>query len=180
MSTNDIALAMGRIERVLRRRPETGLGDDTAATARWLGGTRVVASHASGANIATDMAVELGGTGDQVSPGWLFRAGLASCLATCVAMNAAARGIHLTQLEVRTSSRSDTRGFLGMCDANQRAVDAGSRDIQLQVRLGAEGVSADKLRELVIDSQRCAPVSSTLSQARFLALQIEIVGSEAL
>lgn len=179
MSTTDIALAMGRVERVLRRRPETGLGDDATATARWLGGTRVVASHASGANIATDMAVELGGTGDQVSPGWLFRAGLASCLATCVAMNAAARGIHLTQLEVKSSSRSDTRGLLGMCDANQQPVDGGPRDMQLHVRLAAEGVSAEKLRELVVDSQRCAPVSSTVSQARLLALQIEIVGSEA-
>jgi uncharacterized OsmC-like protein len=60
------------------------------------------------------MPSEVGGSGDQVTPGWLFRAGLASCAATRIAMAAAAEGIELATLEVRASSRSDTRGLLGM------------------------------------------------------------------
>jgi hypothetical protein len=34
-----------------------------------------------------------------VTPGWLFRAGFASCAATCIAMGAAAQGIELASLE---------------------------------------------------------------------------------
>jgi len=63
-----------------------GLLPDRPATARWERGTRVVASHANGAQMATDMPNELGGTGDGVTPGWLFRAGLASCAATSIAL----------------------------------------------------------------------------------------------
>ena len=92
MASQDIAAAMQRVESVLRRRPEVGLHDDAPATARWQSGTRVVSSHANGTQIVTDMPTELGGSGDQVTPGWLLRAGLASCLATRIAMAAAAAG----------------------------------------------------------------------------------------
>ena len=74
-----------------------GMHDDAPATARWRGGTRVVTSHANGIEIPTDMPGELGGSGDRVTPGWLFRAGLASCAATRIAMGAAAEGIELTR-----------------------------------------------------------------------------------
>ena len=108
MPTNamqNIAAAMQRVESVLHRRPQAALHDDAPATARWQSGTRVVASHADGTQLVTDMPSELGGSGNQVTPGWLFRAGLASCAATRIAMGAAAAGIELTMLEVRASSR---------------------------------------------------------------------------
>ena len=66
------------------------------------------------------MPGELGGTGDRVTPGWLFRAGLASCATTSIVLTAAAEGIELATLEVWVGSRSDARGLLGMTD------DAGS------------------------------------------------------
>lgn len=114
MASPEIAAAMRRFESVLKRRPEVGLHDDALATARWESGTRVVSSHANGIHLSTDMPTELGGSGDQVTPGWLFRAGLASCLATRIAMGAAAAGFELAMLEVLASSRSDARGMLGM------------------------------------------------------------------
>ena len=110
MTTGDLAQALQRAQSVLRRRPEMGLHDDAPATARWQHGTRTVASHANGMQMTTDMPGELGGSGDQVTPGWLFRAGLASCAATSIAMAAAAQQIELTSLEVRATSRSDARG----------------------------------------------------------------------
>jgi len=82
MASQEIAAAMQRVESVLTRRPEVGLRGDAPATARWESGTRVASSHANGTQLLTDMPTELGGSGDQISPGWLFRAGLASCLAT--------------------------------------------------------------------------------------------------
>jgi len=135
MATRDIAAAMQRVEAVLKRRPEVGIHEDAPATAHWESGTRVVAKHANGTQIVTDMPAELGGSGDQVTPGWLFRAGLASCLATRIAMDAAAAGIELAALEVLVSSRSDLRGLFGIADATGEPVDAGPSEVQLRIRI---------------------------------------------
>jgi uncharacterized OsmC-like protein len=174
MAAEDIAQALQRVESVLRRRPEAGLHDDAPATARWDGGTRMVASHPSGQQVLTDMPGEMGGSGDQVTPGWLFRAGLASCTATRIAMAAAAQGIELQTLELRASSRSDTRGLFGMADADGQAVSAAPQDVQLHVRIAAPGVSSQRLRSLVEDSYRCSPVPRAVRDAVPVALLIEV------
>jgi uncharacterized OsmC-like protein len=174
MASQDVAAAMQRVESVLERRPEVGLHDDAPATARWESGTRVLSSHANGTRISTDMPTELGGTGDQVTPGWLFRAGLASCLATRIAMGAAAAGIELTELEVLAGSRSDARGIFGMVDDSGEAVCAGPRDVELVVRIAAPGASLERLRALVDDSNRCSPVSAALRDAVPTTLRVEV------
>jgi len=174
MSTQELAAALQRAQNVLQRRPEMGLHDDAPAMARWQGGTRVVASHANGATMPTDMPSELGGTGDQVSPGWPFRAGLASCAATCIAMAAAAQGIELTTLEVRARSRSDTRGMLGMKEADGAPVHAGPCDMQLDVRIAARDVRPERLRALVEEGYRCSPIPTAVVSAVPLELRLEI------
>jgi uncharacterized OsmC-like protein len=174
MSTQEIAVALQRVEAVLKRRPEMGLHDDAPATARWERGTRVVASHANGTQMTTDMPVELGGTGDKVTPGWLFRAGLASCAATSIALNAAAKGIELTTLEVRATSRSDARGLLGMADAAGTPVPAGPCDMQLHVRIAAAGVDPARLRALVEDGCRCSPIPNAVTSAVPVDLRIDV------
>jgi uncharacterized OsmC-like protein len=174
MTTQRIAAALQRVETALRRRPEAGLHDDAPATARWEGGTRVVSSHENGSRLSTDMPSELGGSGDQVTPGWLFRAGLASCFATCVAMGAAARGIELSILEVRASSRSDTRGLMGILDPQGEPVFAGPGDVQLHVRICASGVSPERLRALVDHSRRCSPIPTAVETAVPIAVTVEL------
>jgi len=174
MTIRDIAAAVKRVESVLKHRPAVGLHDDAPATARWQAGLRVAASHANGMQVLTDMPAELGGSGDQVTPGWLFRAGLASCLATRIAMGAAAAGIELTSLEVLASSRSDARGLFGMADVSGEAVGAGPRDIQLLVKIKASGIPAERLERLVEDSNRCSPVSAVVRDAVSVALRIEV------
>jgi uncharacterized OsmC-like protein len=174
MTIKDIASAVQRVESVLQRRPTTGIHDDAPATARWQIGLRVVASHEKGTQMLTDMPTELGGSGEKVTPGWLFRAGLASCLATCVAMNAAAEGIELALLEVLATSRSDLRGLFGMADSTGAVVSAGPSEIHLRVRISAAGVSAERLRLLVEDSNRCSPVSAAARDAVPVALRIEV------
>ena len=173
MTLEDIATAMHRVESVLKRRPDAGMRDGAPATARWRTGLRVTARHANGTEVLTDMPTGLGGGGDQVTPGWLLRAGLASCLATRIAMGAAAAGIELTLLEVSASSRSDARGLFGMVEASGEPVGAGPRDVQLLVRISAARVSAERLQELVEDSNRCSPVSAALRDEVAVALRVE-------
>lgn len=174
MSMQDIAAALQRVETVLRRRPEAGVHDDAPATARWERGMRVVASHANGTQLPTDMPGELGGSGDQVTPGWLFRAGLASCAATSIVMAAAIKGIALSALEVRAGSRSDARGLLGMAGADGETVYAGPGDVQLHVRIAADGVSPERLRALVEDGLRCSPIPNAVQSATALGVHIDV------
>ena len=176
MSTQEIAAALQRVEAVLLRRPSAGIHPEAPATARWEGGTRIVASHANGAEMATEMPAELGGAGNDVdvTPGWLFRAGFASCAATCIAMGAAAQGIELESLEVTATSRSDLRGLLGMADADGKPVHAGPRDVELVVRIRAPGVAPDRLRAMVEKRYSCSPISSAVASAMPVKLSIVI------
>jgi uncharacterized OsmC-like protein len=174
MAAADIALALDRAQSVLAKRPSAGLHDDAEGVARWAGGTRIVAAHANGHEVQTDMPAELGGTGDQVSPGWLVRAGVASCAATCIAMAAARAGVALEALDVRVSSRSDTRGVLGMTGEDGAPVPVGPQDLRMSVRIAARGASAAELRALVEEGRRLAPMSSLVEAASPMALSIEI------
>ncbi|MFI4868546.1 MAG: OsmC family protein [Steroidobacterales bacterium] len=177
MMAQAIAAALQRVEEVLRRRPSAGLGDDASAMARWDGGTKVITSHANGMQAVTDMPPVLGGEGAGVTPGWLLRAALASCVATRIAMDAAAEGIELKTLALIASSRSDMRGMLGMADADGAPVHAEPRDVQLLVRISAIGATPERLRALVEASHRSSPVSCAMQQAVPVALRVE-VGAE--
>ncbi len=174
MTTGDIAAAVQRVESVLRRRPEYGLHDDPPSTAKWSGGLKVVATHANGGWIETDMPQELGGSGQGFTPGWLHRAGLASCTATRIAMAAASEGIALESLELTASSCSDARGLFGIADADGSPISAGPRAVQLQVRIRAPGIAEERLRNLVESCHRQSPVSCALQETVPVALHIEI------
>ncbi|MDP3820899.1 MAG: OsmC family protein [Burkholderiales bacterium] len=177
MTTPTLAAALERVHSIFKRRPEAGLHDDAPAAARWEGGTRVVARHADGTQLPTDMPTEFGGSGDQVTPGWLFRAGFASCAATSIVMAAAAEGIELAALEVRASSRSDARGLLGMAGADGEPVFAGPGDMQLQVTVAAPGVAAERLRAVVESGVARSPIPNAVQQATPFALLIEITAA---
>jgi uncharacterized OsmC-like protein len=170
----DIAAAWRRVERAFGRRPKTAMKADIPAKAQWTGGTKVVCRHPNGTEFLTDMPAELGGDAAAATPGWLLRAGLASCAATMIAMMAAVEGIELETLEVSASSRSDTRGLLGMTDADGKRIPAGPRDMQLHVRIvAADGTSAQRLRALVEKSNACSPVSCAMQDMIQIELHIE-------
>lgn len=173
MKLQAVADALERVKAVLQRRPEAGWHEDGPATSRWAGGTRVVASHANGTQVSTDMPSELGGTGDHVTPGWLFRAGLASCATTSIVLAATAEGIELSSLEVKATSWSDSRGLLGLRDANGQPVPAGPGDVQLAVRIQADGVPHERLRSLVQAAVGQSPIPNALQAATPLALRID-------
>jgi uncharacterized OsmC-like protein len=174
MSLHKVAHAMERAVNALTRRPDLARHDDTRADARWEGGLRVTTVHENGSVIATDMPTELGGAGDRVTPGWLFRASLASCAVTSIAMRAAAEGVELTALDVTVTSRSDTRGLLGMTDAAGDPFSPGPGQLQLRVRIEAPGVPAGRLRALVESGCRCSPVPNTVQQATPVEIVVEV------
>jgi uncharacterized OsmC-like protein len=179
MTARDLAMAQERVRGVLHRRPEMGLHDDAPAAVRWAADTRMVVRHPSGLQFETDMPAELGGSGDRVTPGWMMRAGLAACTATVVAMKAAEQDIALASLEVDAGSRSDTRGLLGMTDGDGIAIDAGSRDVTLRVRLAAPGVPEARLRALVEESCRCSPILRVLENGTAVDLRVEVGATRA-
>jgi uncharacterized OsmC-like protein len=174
MSLEALASAVGRVRAVLDRKPSAGLHDDAPATSSWQGGTRCIASHANGTRVETDMPKEVGGTAQAVTPGWLFRAGLASCAVPTYVTQAALEGLELTLLEVRVDSRSDVSGYNGMAEADGTPVDAGPRDLRMHVRIAARGASAETLRDFVARAQCLSPVPQAVLKARPIALEVEV------
>lgn len=173
-SSRGVAEAVARARAVLEQRPGAGLHADSPATARWQGGLAVRASHASGFAVETDMPAELGGSGAGVTPGWLFRAGLANCAATAIALTAAAEGIELEALEVTAESRSDARGLLGMTGSDGAPVSAGSQDLHLFVRIAAGGVAPERLTALVERCQGLAPIGVAVREGRAISLSVAV------
>jgi len=174
MTAAAIANALERVRAVFARRPEAALHADEPAIARWEHGLRVISRHANGAHIATDLPRELGGQGEEVTPGWLLRAALASCLASRIAMEAAARQILITRLEVSAASESDARGLFGMTDAAGQPVPPGPRAVQLRVCVAAPNVAVETLRAMVEESQRCSPVQFAVERSVPVSLRIDI------
>lgn len=119
------------------------------------------ARHPDGRQVLTDMPLTLGGGGEEVTPGWLMRAALASCTATVIVLRAERLGISLQHLEVTARSESDTRGMLGL----DPRVGAGPYSVDLLVDIRAEGVDARSLTELVAWADAHSPVGSALRQA---------------
>ena len=173
-ASENVAQALRRVEAVLQRRPEEGLHDDAPATSRWRSGTQAVASHANGTQILSDMPSEFGGSGAHVTPGWLLRAGVASCTTTCIAMHAALQGIALDSLEVEVGSRTDSRGVLGMPEADGTPVLAGPCEMQLQVRIAAHGVAPQTLRALVEHSYACSPMGAAMRVSVPVDVRIDV------
>lgn len=172
MPHQSILAAVSRVKAAFERRPEAGIHDDAPASAHWIAGTRIVTRHANDVEVVTDMPLELGGSGDQVTPGWLFRAGVASCAATSITLAAACEGVDLASLFVNVRSRSDARGLLGMSDIDTKPVHAGPFDVQLQVTLVANGSTPAALKAMVEKCLAHSPVPCALTTATPFTLHI--------
>lgn len=117
------------------------------------------------------MVSAVGGGGTAPSPGWFARAALASCDATVVALRAAQLGVELSALVVTVDSQSDDRGLLGIDDS----IPAGPLSVRVHVRLGADGVEAERLREIVEWAKAHAPVGDAIRRAVPSKVEVEIV-----
>lgn len=172
-TSSHIGACIARARDAFERRPGAALQEDSPAVAIWDGALGVKLSHAAMPAMRTDMPAVLGGEGAAPSPGWYFRAGVASCMVTSIAMQSAMRGIELKRVEVQACSTSDARGLLGIAPD----VPAGPLRFWLTVTLEAHGASQDALRELVAAAHAHAPMSSALKQPMEVALDLRLAPS---
>ena len=171
MSTASIQQAIEKTSRLIAEQPEKARAKNAPATARLIRGLRIESKGPNGETAHTDMPPAMGGEASAPSPGWLFRAAIASCTATCIATKAARQGISLATLEVTIESSSDNRGMLGLDDR----ISAGLSEIACRVKIGADGVSAEKLRELVEWGDRHSPMACTARGTPSFSLAVEVV-----
>jgi uncharacterized OsmC-like protein len=170
MANERIASAVKAASQHLRAHPEDGASTDAFARAVLDAGLRVRVEGPTGQTAQTDMPATIGGEASAPSPGWLLRAGVASCTATVIAMRAAALGITLDRLEVNVVTRSDDRGMLGTDDS----VPAGFLRAQLQVRLAAAGVDPKTLEALVSWGVVHSPMADALRRAVPMETEIAV------
>lgn len=169
-----IANALSRARRVFQRRPDIALSEDTTATAVWSGGLKSTVSFQEHMQVETDMPHELGGGHTGVPPGWLFRAGLASCALTAIVMSACEKGIRIASIEVRVSSKSDTRGLLGMEESPDVAVSPGPQELRIEVDLKADDVPHEDLHALVHLGLERSPMQAAMRQPPPCVVMVDI------
>jgi uncharacterized OsmC-like protein len=170
MSIDRIKESLHPVAQHFAEHPQDARSQDKPATAVLESGLRCRAEGPNGAALVSDMPAAVGGTGSAPSPGWLLRAALANCDATLIAMRAAQFGIVLTGLEVTVGSESDDRGLLGVSDS----VPPGPLRVSVDVRIAAEGASAEQLRELVRWAEKHSPVSDAVRRAVPVSTQITV------
>jgi uncharacterized OsmC-like protein len=166
----DIAAKIGAAREYLKSHRAEARYRDAAATAVVEEGLRVRATGPDGATVVTDMSAGVGGGASAPSPGWLFRAADASCIATLISMRAAEQGITLERLEVTVDSESDDYGILGI----DEAVPAGPLSMRVHVRVTARGVPEDRLHEIVAWGVAHCPVCDAAKRAVPVETQIDI------
>lgn len=155
----------------LSAHPEEARYTDSEATAALQEGLRVVVRDPAGRTIETDMSKGIGGTDTAPSPGWLFRAALASCDATLIAMRAAMLGIELEGVEVSIDSESNDHGILGI----DESVPAGPLSVRTHVSVAARNTSDQEIRDLVEWAAAHCPVCDALKRA--VPVSVEVVAN---
>ena len=155
--------------RYLSEHPDEARYTDSVARAKLGDSLRVEVEGPSGERIVTDMPGGVGGLGGEPSPGWLFRAAIASCVASTIAMEAAREEIALDALEVEVDSESDDRGILGM-DAG---VPAGPLSTRVRIRARSDGPDGGRLREVLERGAGRCPVCDATKRSVDVTLQFE-------
>jgi uncharacterized OsmC-like protein len=169
MSSAQIREAIEKVSKFLAEKPEKARIKNPPATATLVDGLKCQVTGLAGESLQTDMPPAVGGGSSAPTPGWLMRAALAACNATCIAMRAAKRGISLDRLEVTVSSESDNRGMLGL----DEKVTAGMQGLLVHVRLSAPGTSAAELTELARWACAHSPVGCTDAPSARVEVQVE-------
>jgi uncharacterized OsmC-like protein len=155
-----IAEAVADATRYLTDHPDEARYRDSAAVARLVEGLRVDVRGPDGSNLQTDMPAGIGGTATAPSPGWLFRAAIASCVASLIAIRAAMLGFELETVEVEVDSESDDRGILGMATD----IPAGPLSTRISVAVAVRGGGHD-VEALVHWAVDHCPVSDAVRRA---------------
>ncbi len=164
----DVRESIENAVRYLSQNPGEARYTDSRATARLGDSLRVDVEGPTGETLVTDMPGGVGGLAEHPSPGWLFRAAIASCVATTIGMEAAREGLELSSLEVEVDSESDDRGILGM----DESVPPGPLSTRIQVRAKADGVDDGRLREILERGANRCPVGDATKRPVDVSLEL--------
>lgn len=169
MSNLNAKASLERAQRLFLEKPAAAKKPNTTATAVWRDGLLCEVAGPGSERATTDMPEPMGGGGTGSNPGWLLRAGIASCAATAIAMRAAMQGIALRTLEVNVQSESDARGLVGIPD-----VPTTLGNMRMSIRIAADGADEATLRGLAAWGEANSPVSCTLRDRPEVAVEIEV------
>jgi uncharacterized OsmC-like protein len=162
-----IKSSIERAVQYLTQHPDEARYTDSAATAILDEDLRCRIEGPDGASVTTDMPESVGGGNAAPSSGWLFRAALASCMATLIAMEAARESVALDTLRVTVDSESDDRGILGI----DPSVPAGPLSARIRVHAEAAGAS-ERLPAIIDRAARQCPVFDTATRPIPVALEL--------
>jgi uncharacterized OsmC-like protein len=165
MTLAAIAATLGKLGSDISADPGKARAKYTPAIATVVGGLKCRVDGA-GQAIETDMPAATGGENSAPSPGWFFRASLASCCATVIAQEASRRNLSLTKLVVTVEGDGDLRGMLGLDDS----ISAGHLAIRTSVEIAASNANSGQLEDLVQWAAAHAPVGCTVRDAPANAL----------
>src|SRR4051794_424361 len=152
----------------LTEHPDEARYTDSVATARLEEGLRFRVTGPQGEDLVTDMPSAVGGGGAGVSPGWLLRAGLASCAASLIAMEAARAGLATVRLSVEVDSESDDRGVLGIAPD----VPAGPMSVRVRVDAEFEGGEPGEGEAAIRRGVERCPVADAVGRAVPVTLEL--------
>jgi len=158
MDADGIRKSIDTLKAYYAENPQRAVARDKTATETIESGLRVKAVGPKGETLVTDMSVGIGGDNTARTPGWYLRAALANCDATMIALRAAQLGIQLSVLDVTVGSESDNRGLI----ADDTDIPADPIGFQVDVRISAEGVAPEELREIVSWAESHSPVGDAL------------------
>jgi uncharacterized OsmC-like protein len=156
----DIKASIEAAVAYLTAHPQEARYTDSEATATLESGLRCRIVGPAGETLVTDMPAAVGGNASAPTPGWLFRAALASCDASLIAMQAAREDVSLSLLEVKVDSESDDRGILGM----DEAVPAGPLSIRVRIRLQGDA-TPERLAEIARRGVARCPIHEAAGRA---------------
>jgi uncharacterized OsmC-like protein len=166
---SSIGEAIRNATEYLTDHPDEARYTDSAAIATLDEGLKVMVSAPDGHRITTDMPTGVGGRETAPSPGWLFRAALAACDTTLIAMRAAMLGVELDEVEVIIDSESNDYGILGIDDSTP----AGPLSVRTRVRVRAKDANASAIRDLVEWAVAHCPVCDATKRAVPMTLEID-------
>jgi uncharacterized OsmC-like protein len=163
-----IADAVSRASAYLTEHPDEARYRDSHARAHLGGGLQVQVTGPTGETLTTDMPTAIGGSAMAPSPGWFLRAATASCVASLIAIRAAATGVDVRSVDVEVDSESDDRGILGL----DPAIPAGALSMRVVVSIDAPGLDREATEALAAWALEHCPVSDTIARAVPVSLDV--------
>jgi len=167
---SQIGDAVARASAYLAEHPDEARYRDSVATATLGRNLRVDVTGPGGEKVSTDMPRGIGGEATVPSPGWLFRAATASCVASLIGIRAATLGLDLDpgDVEVAVDSESDDRGILGLDDD----IAAGALSMKVVVRISDGSVGHEAREAIARWALDHCPVAD--SAARPVPIELEV------